>query len=257
MRFELVTCDNCQTVYAISAPSKTSLATAYAGASYDSADEARRAAESYDLAMRPYLDKLSGRGRALEIGTGTGAYLKYLKQAGFSEVIGIEPSRAAIDAAEPEAKALIREGIFTGDEFPAASFDFICCFQTLEHVAEPRELVAASSRLLRNGGLLALVTHDYEATVNRLLGSRSPIIDIEHLQIFCRQSLHYLATHTGLKVVDIASFANRYRLDYWLRLSPLPSPLKRAVLQMAKATGTAGVNIQLNVGNLLTIARKV
>ena len=53
------------------------------------------------------------------------------------------------------------------------------------------------------------------------------------------------------------SLGQTWFVHHWLRLSPLPSPLKRAVLQTAKATGMAGLNVQLNVGNLLTVARKV
>ncbi len=256
MRFELVTCLRCQTVYASSAPPKGALARAYHEAQYDSAEEAKLASETYDEALSPYLATLPSRGRALEIGTGTGVFLTRLQQAGFSEVVGIEPSRAAINAADPAVRPLIREGIFVGDDFPAEHFDLICCFQTLEHVPEPRLMVEAFARLLSKGGLLALVTHDYRAPVNRLLGRRSPIIDIEHLQLFCRPSLARLLLAGGLQTVAIETFSNRYRLTYWLRLTPLPATLKSAITQIAMTSGFGDVKMRFNVGNLLTIGRK-
>lgn len=256
MRFELVTCGKCKTVYATSAPPQAALTQAYAQAHYDSADEARLAAETYDAALAPYLATLPSRGRALEIGTGTGVFLAPLQRAGFAEVIGIEPSRAAIDAADPGVRSLIREGIFVESDFEAESFDLICCFQTLEHVPDPRALVESCARLLRKGGLLAMVTHDYRAPVNRLLGSRSPIIDIEHLQIFCRESLDWLISHSGLQTVSIEAFSNCYRLNYWLRLAPVPAALKPAIIKLATATGIGNFKLRVNVGNLLSIGRK-
>lgn len=257
MRFELVTCRCCQTVYASSAPPKSVLATAYHEADYDSAEEAKLASQTYGEALSPYLATLPSRVRALEIGTGTGVFLDHLQRAGFSEVVGIEPSLAAIEAAEPAVRPLIREGIFVGDDFPAEHFDLICCFQTLEHVSEPRTMVEACARLLRTGGLLALVTHDYCAPLNRLLGRRSPIIDIEHLQLFCQPSLERLLSTAGLQTVAIESFSNRYGLAYWLRLAPLPAGPKAAITQMVAAIGAGNVKLRFNVGNLLSIGRKV
>jgi SAM-dependent methyltransferase len=161
-----------------------------------------------------------------------------------------------MDSADPAIRPFIREGIFVESEFAPESFDLICCFQTLEHVTDPRELVEASKRLLRKDGLLALVTHDYRAPVNRILGRRSPIIDIEHLQIFCRPSLSHLLTSAGLKTVTIESFANVYPLSYWLKLAPIPASLKEAVLGLFKVSGAADVKFRFNVGNLLSVGRK-
>src|SRR5207245_2817162 len=83
----------------------------------------------------------------------------------------------------------LREGVFVEGDFEPGSFDLICCFQTMEHVSAPRALAESCWRLLRPGGLLSLVTHDYRAPINRLLGRRSPIIDVAHLQLYCRSSL--------------------------------------------------------------------
>lgn len=256
MSFELVTCGSCETVYASSAPPPQALARAYHEAQYDSAEEAKLAAAAYEKALSPYLATLPSFRRALEIGTGTGVFLSVLKRAGFAEVIGVEPSRAAIDAADPQVRSFIREGIFVENDFEAESLDLICCFQTLEHVPEPRQLVESCARLLRKGGLLAIVVHDYRAPINRALGRRSPIIDIEHLQLFCRPSLNRLLSTAGLEIVCIHSISNHYPLRYWLRLAPLPAGLKSAAIRALSACGAAEIRIKVNVGNLISIGRK-
>jgi SAM-dependent methyltransferase len=256
MSFELVTCGDCETVYAPSAPAPKALACAYHKAHYDSAEEAKLAADAYDKALSPYLSTLPSFTRALEIGTGSGVFLSTLRRAGFAEVVGIEPSRAAIDAADPQVRRFIREGIFVESDFQPESFGLICCFQTLEHVPAPRQLVESCARLLQKGGLLVLVTHDYRAPINRALGRRSPIIDIEHLQLFCRPSLRRLLSAAGLEVVGIRGISNRYPLRYWLRLAPLPTKLKSTAMKALSACGAADLCVKLNVGNLMSLGRK-
>jgi SAM-dependent methyltransferase len=256
MSFELLACNGCETVYASSGPPPEALARAYHEAQYDSAEEAKLAADTYEQALSPFLARLPSRTRALEIGTGTGVFLSALKRAGFAETVGVEPSHAAVEAADPEIKSFIREGLFVEEDFEPESFELICCFQTLEHVPNPRQLVESSARLLRKGGLLALVTHDYRAPLNRILGRRSPIIDVEHLQLFCRASLERLLSSAGLDVSVILSISNRYPVRYWLRLAPLPSAIKSSAATLLGTLGIGKLRIGINVGNLVSIARK-
>src|SRR5205814_761333 len=84
-----------------------------------------------------------------------------LSNASFAEVVGVEPSLAAIAAAPAERRAWIRGGVFDQSDFVAESFDLICCFMTLEHVLDPMALATAAWRLLRPNGALITVTHDY------------------------------------------------------------------------------------------------
>jgi SAM-dependent methyltransferase len=256
MCYRLLRCAGCATVYAAAAPPAALLARAYAAADYDSGEAAALAADTYAAALAPTLAALPRRGRALEIGTGTGALLERLLQAGFAEAVGIEPSRAAIAAAAPAVRGLIRAGVFAEADFAPASFDLIACCQTLEHVPAPRALVRACARLLRPGGALALVTHDHAAPLNRLLGRRSPIIDIEHLQLFSRPGLERLLRDAGLSPQAMHALVNRYPLRYWLRLTPLPGGLKRAVAGLLARWHLDGVRLGVNVGNLLAVGRK-
>jgi hypothetical protein len=92
--------------------------------------------------------------------------------------------------------------------------------------------------------------------INRLLGRRSPIIDIEHLQLFCKPSLEKLLTSSGFVAEMITPLVNRYPFRYWLRLSPLPAPIKRLSLQTFALLGLGGLRLGVNVGNLLAIGRK-
>jgi SAM-dependent methyltransferase len=252
MSHAMVRCLACDLAYVDRPPSVEELAASYHSADYDSAQEAEDAADAYERAIEPVLARLLERGAALEIGTGTGAFLDRLRKAGFRDLVGIEPSTAAISAAPPHRQVWIREGIFEGCDFPPESFDLICCFMTLEHVQNPGELVASAHRLLRPGGVFVAVTHDRRAWLNRLLGRRSPIVDIEHMQLFSQQSSMHLLTANGYVDVSGTSFWNRYRPTYWLRLIPIGRSVKDLLTRMLRGSWLDEHPIAFNVGNFMS-----
>jgi len=252
MSHRLMRCPTCDLVYVCEPPEQQELARAYHISEYDSSEEADDAAARYIDAMQPVLGKVPGRGRALEIGAGTGVFLERLKAEGFSECIGVEPSVAAIQAAPAHRRPWLKEGIFVESDFEPQSFDLICCFMTMEHVLDPAATAQAARRLLATDGAFVTVTHDYSSLVNRLMGKKSPIIDIEHMQIFSGRSIVSLFERCGFADISSRPFFNRYALLYWLRLTPLPKPLKRLAQWMLETTGLARLRVPINVGNRMT-----
>jgi len=214
-------------------------------------EEANDAASAYARAVAPVLGLLTGREAALEIGAGTGIFLAHLAAVGFVKLVGVEPSTEAILAALPEHRRWLREGVFEENDFERESFDLICCFMTLEHVRDPSDLARSALRLLRPRGVFLTVTHNYRSPVNRLLGKKSPIIDIEHMQLFSDNSIKELLGRAGFKNINVAGFANRYSLRYWLRLAPLPSSLKNIFVQIIDLPFMRKRKLSLNVGNML------
>jgi SAM-dependent methyltransferase len=256
MCHRLVRCNVCDLVYANNPPGADVLAHAYHQADYDSSEEANDAATAYASAAQPAFAQLKQRQSALEIGTGTGVFLDWLKRESFASVVGVEPSIAAIRAAPEYRQAWIKEGIFQESDFAPASFDLVCCFMTLEHVRDPQLIAEAALRLLRPGGAFIAVTHDYRSLVNRLLGKRSPIIDIEHMQLFSSASVRRLFEGNGYQSVTVKAFVNRYQMSYWLRLVPLPAAIKSAVARLLTVTGLDKVKVGMNVGNLFVAGFK-
>lgn len=249
-------CETCDLVYANDPPDQSVLAQAYHVASFDSAQEADDAAIAYENAIQPVLSKLGCREKALEIGAGTGIFLEVLRKYGFRTTLGVEPSSAAIEAAPEHRKSWIKEAIFAESDFEQSSYDLICCFMTLEHVRDPNEIVSAAMRLLKPGGAIALVTHDYRGFLNRILGKRSPIIDIEHMQLFSEKSIKQLLQRNGYNSIAVKSFHNCYALRYWIRLFPIPNIVKKTLIKILEILGLADIKIRLNVGNIITYGFK-
>lgn len=252
MRLRMVVCPVCAVLYAPQVPSRQFLAAAYAEAGYDSDAEATYAAASYAGALAERLDGLPDRASALELGCGNGALLTRLRALGFESVVGIEPSREAVLAAPPGVRELIRVEAFDAGRFRPASFTLVVANQMLEHVDDPCAVLRGASRLLKPGGAMMIVSHNYRHWLMRLLGTRSPIIDVEHLQIFSPASLRYALARTGFEAVRIASFRNRYPLRYWLRLLPVPRGIKAPLLQWLRTAGD--LPIEAGVGNMLAWA---
>ena len=249
MHHRLVECPRCELLYADPAPREGAVLAAYAEAGYDASEESRYAAATYAQLLHRLLPRLPLAGGALDIGAGDGAFVRELADVGVSGAMGVEPSSAPISTADSAVAARIRHGPFRPEDFEPASLRLVTCFQTIEHVRDPLELCRGALGLLRPGGALVIICHDRRAPVNRALGTRSPIYDLEHLQLFSSASLHALYEEAGFRGVQSRRIVNRYPLRYWARLFPLPRPLKVQVLR-ALAGRVGAVPITLPVGNL-------
>lgn len=256
MRLRLVRCPRCDLVYANPIPTPEVLARAYETAAFDSAIEACFAASTYMRALRPALAMLLDRDGALDIGTGEGAFLGELLDVGFTAVGGIEPSTEPIAVAEPRVAPLIEQGVFHAGVRPPASLSMITCFQTIEHVPDPMVLVRDAVELLKPGGVLAIVCHNRLSPVNRVLGLRSPIVDIEHQQLFSPKSVQRLLEAGGLCAVSHRAIANTYPLRYWARLLPVPQRAAELLDGGLRRARMAGRPLRVRVGNLLAWGRR-
>jgi SAM-dependent methyltransferase len=256
MHWRLVECRTCGVLFASPAPPPGLLADAYRDADYDSREEARYAGATYGTLVRRLVPRLPVDGGALDVGAGDGAFLEVLQAAGFMDVAGVEPSRAALHAADPRVRALIREGIFSARDFEPGSLRLVSCLQTIEHLPDPLAVLDDAHTLLRKGGALLVVCHDRTAPVNRLLGRRSPIYDVEHLQLFDPASLRGLLQRVGFTSIDIRPFANRYPLRYWMRLAPLPAGVKGRVISALDRVGLGALALTVPVGNLAAVGWK-
>lgn len=129
------------------------------------------------------------RGRLLDVGAATGAFLDEARKAGFSGT-GVEP------AAEIAAMARTRTGleVFAGPvesaTFPPASFDAVTCFDALEHMVDPVAALRRFHGWLAPEGRVALTVPDFGCLWARATGSHwSFVTPKEHLHYFTRETL--------------------------------------------------------------------
>jgi SAM-dependent methyltransferase len=253
MHYRLVECARCELVYANPGPAGVVLEEAYREAAYDSSEEAYCAARTYARFLPAITTRLPRREAALDIGAGDGAFVEQLLAAGFSDPVGVEPSTAPIDSAKPEIRAHLRQGLFAPQDFTAQSFSLITCFQTIEHLADPGVVFKQIFGLLDAGGAIFIVCHNRRALSARILGLKSPIFDIEHLQLFSPQSIKFGLESSGFTDVSIQTVKNRYPLRYWSRLLPFPARVKDPLLKFLGRSKLGSIQVSLPAGNIAAI----
>jgi SAM-dependent methyltransferase len=147
--------------------------------------------------------------RILDVGAGRGIFVEEARVAGLAVV--------ATDL-EPAAGPVWRSRGITGvvadafaPPFKEASFDVVRLKEVIEHVADPRALVAASMLLLRPGGyFIAHVPSPYSQWYP--VGNFWD--DYTHVRPFSRQGLRRLMEDSGLGEIRIDAYvAGRNALE--------------------------------------------
>jgi SAM-dependent methyltransferase len=93
----------------------------------------------------------------VDVGTGTGANLRLLKEMGFTRVTGIDPSETAARWCAEKRLGTVRTGDLCALPLADASVDLVLATDVIEHVAQDGKAVAEIQRVLRPGGT-ALIT---------------------------------------------------------------------------------------------------
>lgn len=133
-------------------------------------------ADAYDdkLAVLARLVAGRRRPRVLEVGSFVGAFLAAAGAAGW-DAFGVDPGEEVV--AFCRARGLtVQRGTIDDVALPPASLDAVAVWNTFDQIAAPRPLLAAASRMLRGGGVLALRVPNgryFVDAVARLAGDRA------------------------------------------------------------------------------------
>lgn len=136
----------------------------------------------------------------LEIGCGTGGFLARMEAKGCS-VLGLELNETAVAEAQRLGRPVLQESM---DAHAATGkrYDFVCAFQTLEHVPKPVEFVRQAAALLRRGGQL-LVTVPNNGGYLRWTPEDWLNLPPHHMGRYDAESLRRAAQWFGLEVVSV------------------------------------------------------
>lgn len=255
MSHRYLKCNRCHALYASPVPVVDELQEEYIDADFDSGKESEFAAQTYISILKQYKKRLPSLDGTLDIGASDGAFIGKLVEEGFTNIAGVEPSRKPIESAKSSVRHLLRHDVFKNQWYTEDSMSLVTCFQTIEHVPDPIAIAKEVNKILKPGGVFYLVSHDYLSRVNRILGEKSPIYDIEHLQIFCAEAFRYLLINAGFKTVVTKPVWNTYPLSYWVRLAPLGQKLKQGLITRFK-DGPVDIPVPVCVGNMAVLAWK-
>lgn len=144
----------------------------------------------------------------LDVGCGYGFFLRELAERHGLRAVGLELSRdEAAYARQRLGLEVLTEPI---DEagLPEGGFDLVTTFEVIEHVPRPLPFLAAMARAVAPGGVLVVMTDNFDSAVCRALGPGFPKwIPHTHVSHFCPATLRWALEHTpGLRVDRLLSF---------------------------------------------------
>jgi SAM-dependent methyltransferase len=156
---------------------------------------------------------ISPPGSLLEIGCNIGYFVKAAQEEGWTPV-GLDISPSAIAIAREKAKGIqYKVGKLEDLDFLPNSFDVVCSFHTLEHVATPMETLSAIHRILVPGGFFyAEVPYTRRIIGKKGITDYSVLMEEEHLSHFSPQSLRYALVKSGFCVRRMCLVGEGYGL---------------------------------------------
>ena len=150
--------------------------------------------------------------RVLDIGTAGGAFLEAAQRFGF-QVVGLEPSRFLVEQGRQRGLP-IEQGTVDQHPFSHASFDLICFWDVLEHLAEPRRALEKVLPLLKRDGVLLINYPDIGTAVARIAGRRFWWLLSVHLHHFSLDTISRICDRTGFRVFHAQRYWQALQFGY-------------------------------------------
>lgn len=254
--YRIVSCRSCGLVRSDPVLDDALLAQLYRASSFDYGEELDGLRKTYGDALRRTESMVVERQGLLDIGCGNGFVLELARERGWRDLHGVEPSADALSHAAPGIAEQIRRDVMRPGLFAPESFAAVTMFQLLDHVADPVALLRECRKVLRPGGVILALNHNVAAVSARLLGERSPIIDVEHTYLYSPLTMRRLFEIPGFTDIVVRPIRNTYSLAYLARLLPLPGGVKGRLLRGLRNGSLARASLTVPLGNLCLTARR-
>jgi SAM-dependent methyltransferase len=155
----------------------------------------------------------SGR-RLLDVGCGSGTYLRLAWQAGW-QVTGVETDPAACRAARSRGVPVVQVGL-PCTTLPGESFDVVTLTHVIEHLHDPRPALREIRRLLAPGGLVMITTPNLDAYGLEVFGRCWRGLEPpRHLVLYTPSSLGGLLRDAGFSTIEVKERSHDPRPFYF------------------------------------------
>lgn len=147
--------------------------------------------------------RYSDKGRLLDIGAASGAYVRAAIDKGW-KAHGIELSPLAVAFAKDYWKVDLIQGTVEQAHFQNNFFDAIILVHTLEHLPDPLETLKEINRILKKTGILYVSLPNIASHKAKKLGEKwGALKPAEHLFFFSPKTLKLLFEKAGFDIVRI------------------------------------------------------
>ncbi len=175
------------------------------------------------------LREMTGGGRLVDVGIGTGLLLHLAQEGGF-RAVGCEISPGAAEKAHEEFGVEIRVGDFLEAEFDEP-LDAITMADVVEHTPDPRLFLEQAAKVLRPGGGLFVAVPNHRSTlywaadlIARIPGMSAMAQRLyvpNHYWYFTPDTLARLASDCGFEVKEVrgeSPYLGRYSFSPLVKL---------------------------------------
>jgi 2-polyprenyl-3-methyl-5-hydroxy-6-metoxy-1,4-benzoquinol methylase len=150
------------------------------------------------------------RGRVLDVGCGRGLLLDAFRRRGW-DVQGTELTGEAARYARQAAGVPVEIGRLEEIGFPESHFDVITMWHVLEHVHDPRVVLAEVKRILKPGGVLLVGVPNFSGFEARLFKDKWFHLDVpRHVTHLTKTTLKQVLQENGLQDRRWSGFAPEY-----------------------------------------------
>ncbi|MBN2211639.1 MAG: class I SAM-dependent methyltransferase [Sedimentisphaerales bacterium] len=213
MTFSIVKCRYCGLIYTYPRPADhnaTYLADEVTAAALEAHGRAKQGVFERVLQrialLRQHEYRSKEQSKLLDMGCGSGHFLNIARECGY-EVTGIEPASGPARYARERFGLNVLQAPANACDLPENSFDVVTAWDVIEHVADPRGMMALAARWLKPNGVMALRFpagnwHKFKARLlHDCLQWRRPVFSpTMHYTFFDEDTFLKMAHRTGLSV---------------------------------------------------------
>lgn len=203
-------------------------------------EEAEGRAKNFKTLLKR-LKRLKPGNTLLDIGAASGIFLDLAHREGY-DIEGIEPSEYLVKEAEKRYGIHLFKGTMENyiQSKPGKTFSVITLLDIIEHLVEPDDFMTKLDHLIKDSGLLVIVTPDINSLAARVTGSRWWHFRIAHINFFNRESLEYLLQKHSYEIILKKRYVWNFSLFYLVtrifpslkHKKPLQKVLKRLHLKL-------------------------
>lgn len=147
-------------------------------------------------------------GALLDLGCSSGSFLEFMRGESW-KLYGIEMSPDCARTAEEISGAKVFVGDILDAPFQRASFDVITCFDVLEHLYQPREVIKKIREWLKPGGIFYVLVPNLDSAEARVFGSYWHGLEMpRHLFHYTPASLRFMAESAGMREISLETKRN-------------------------------------------------
>ena len=267
--FRIVRCAGCGLVYTLPRLASTDLHAMYQVDYWTSRDAKHFGYTNYlqnrDNYLRTY--RLRSQvvtrhqplaGRVLDVGCAAGFFLKVMHDKGW-ETTGVEISAKMVDYARHElALPDIRCGTLEQQSLDEAAYDVIALWDVIEHLEDPRSVLAHARKYLKDDGILVIETQNVESWFAKMMGPRWQHFKFEeHLWHFSPQTIANLLAREQYELIELSPrLGGKYvSLDFIVERAARLHPLLSILLSPLRLLGQRSLYVN-PMDEIIVVARK-